>query len=81
MSNRTRSALALASEGGFGTRRTRQGPTMAHGEGSLVLLLETCDRAIERLRATPGDPDRLLLRDLELVRDRYAVDLAALRHQ
>ena len=80
MSNRARSALAPASEGGgFGTRRTRQGPNMAHGEGSLVLLLETCDRALERLRATPGGQDRVLLRDLGIVRDRYAEDLAALR--
>ena len=80
MSNRTRSALALAWEGGgFGTRREPHGPTMEHGEGSLILLLETCDRSLERLRAIPEGPDGLLHHDLEIVRARYAEELAALR--
>jgi hypothetical protein len=64
---------------GFGPRRTRHGPTVEHGEGALVLLLETFDRSLERLRATSHRPDRMLHRDLEIVRDRYAEQLAALR--
>jgi hypothetical protein len=48
-----------------------------HDEDSLVLLLETCDRSLERLRAEGRD--RLLHHDLEIVRDRYAEELAALR--
>jgi hypothetical protein len=80
MSNHARSALALAWEGaGFGTRRKRHGPTLEHGERSLVLLLETCDRSLERLRASPEGLDRLLLQVLEIVRARYVEELAALR--
>jgi hypothetical protein len=80
MSNRVRAALVLAWEGGgFGTRRERHGPIMEHDEGSLVLLLETCDRSLERLGATPEGRHRLLHHDVEIVRDRYAEELAALR--
>jgi hypothetical protein len=52
---------------------------MEHDEGSLVLLLETCDRSLERLGATPEGRHRLLHHDVEIVRDRYAEELAALR--
>ena len=64
---------------GFGPRRKRHGSTVEHGEGALVLLLETFDRSLEHLRATSHGPDRMLHRNLEMVRDRYAEQLAALR--
>jgi hypothetical protein len=65
-----RGSLAFPWEGGgFGT----------HSEASLALLLETCDRSLERLRAAPNWRDRRLHDDLEIVRDRYAKELAALR--
>jgi hypothetical protein len=50
-----------------------------HDEDSLVLLLDTCDRSLERLRAIPEGRDRLLHHDLEILRDRYAEELATLR--